>query len=215
MVEAQHVASTMKLVDTAAEQDILETILDESKPPLPSDVAGLSYLLSSPFRYAPYPPGSRFRSSSDPGVFYASETVRTAAAEIGYWRWKFLQETIGLHRLGPATHTAFSVWIDSTAVDLRYPPFDRDEPVWSHPENYTATQAFAAVAREAAVGAIFYKSVRDPDPAWCVAVLTPSAFASGQHDPATQTWQLIVTGDQAIWRRESGVSFSFSAMQWQ
>ena len=80
MVEAQHVASTMKLVDTLAEQDMLESILEESKPPLPHDVVGLDYLLAAPFRYLPYPPGSRFRSQSDPGIFYGPEPVRTSAA---------------------------------------------------------------------------------------------------------------------------------------
>ncbi|WP_243689468.1 RES family NAD+ phosphorylase [Geotalea toluenoxydans] len=209
MVEAQHMASTMKLVDTLAEQDILEQILEESKPPLPRDAAILDYLLAAPFRYIPYPSGSRFRAPTDPGVFYGAETIRTAAAEIGYWRWKFLQETTGLQRLGPAAHTAFSVTIDANAIDLRLPPFDQDAAIWTHPTDYTGTQALARLARETGVEAIFYRSVRDPDPAWCAALLTPRAFASNHHDPVTQTWQLIVTRDEAIWRREMGESFSF------
>ena len=215
MVEAQHVASTMKLVDTLAEQDMLESILEESKPPLPHDVVGLDYLLAAPFRYLPYPPGSRFRSQSDPGIFYGSESVRTSAAEIGYWRWIFLQETTGLERLGPASHTAFSVPIDARAVDLRVPPFDRDVAVWAHPRDYTGTQSFAQVARNTGIEAIFYQSVRDPEPSWCVAVLSPRAFASNRHDPAVQTWQLIVTREEAIWRREFGEKYSFSAVHWQ
>ncbi|MEZ5717546.1 MAG: hypothetical protein R3E55_03490 [Burkholderiaceae bacterium] len=35
MVETQHIAATMRLVDSAAEQDVLEQMLDASKPPLP------------------------------------------------------------------------------------------------------------------------------------------------------------------------------------
>ena len=160
MVEAQHLATTMKLVDTAEEQDILEAILEESKPPLPPDVVGLGYLLASPFRHAPLAPGSRFRSPTDPGVFYGAGTIRTSAAEIGFWRWKFLQETEGLKRLGPAAHTAFSAPIDTTTVDLRLAPFDKDAAVWSHPSDYSRTQAFARVARQAGAGAILYGSVR-------------------------------------------------------
>ncbi|WP_243689469.1 hypothetical protein [Geotalea toluenoxydans] len=53
-----------------------------------------------------------------------------------------------------------------------------------------------------------------PDPAWCAALLTPRAFASNHHDPVTQTWQLIVTQDEAIWRREMGESFSFGSGRW-
>ena len=62
VVEAQHRVSTMKLVDTLAEQSLLESILDASKPPVPPECERLHYLLSTPFRYgAPYPSGSRFR----------------------------------------------------------------------------------------------------------------------------------------------------------
>ena len=38
-VEAQHLVATMKLVDSLAEQDLLEQILDESKPPLPPEAS--------------------------------------------------------------------------------------------------------------------------------------------------------------------------------
>ena len=41
MVEAQHVASTMKIVDDADEQMLLEALLDASKPPLANATAGL------------------------------------------------------------------------------------------------------------------------------------------------------------------------------
>ena len=52
----------MALVDTMAEQQRLEQLLDESKPPVPPECRSLHYLLATPFRYgAPYPGGSRFR----------------------------------------------------------------------------------------------------------------------------------------------------------
>ena len=37
VVEAQHVVSTMALVDTLEEQALLEQVLDESKPAVPDD----------------------------------------------------------------------------------------------------------------------------------------------------------------------------------
>lgn len=214
MVEAQHIASTMKLVDTLAEQLLLEEILEESKPPLPAEARDLDYLLAAPFRYVPFSPGSRFRSPLDPGVYYAAETVRTAAAEVGYWRWQFLKETAGLDRLGPTQHTAFSVPIDTKGVDLRSRPFSEYSAAWTSPNDYTATQAFANIAREAFLGAILYYSVRDPDPAWCVAVLTPQAFTAKQSDNAMQTWQLVVTQDEAIWRRGTSITRSFPTRYW-
>ena len=92
MVEAQHVASTMKLVDDRGEQDVLEMLLESNKPAAAADARTLDYLLLTPFRYHPLRGGSRFRAMTDPGVFYGAESVRTASAELGYWRWKFLQD---------------------------------------------------------------------------------------------------------------------------
>ena len=51
MVEAQHVVSTLKVVDTLAEQERLEQLLEESKPPVPPECRRLHYLLCTPFRY--------------------------------------------------------------------------------------------------------------------------------------------------------------------
>jgi hypothetical protein len=215
IVESQHTASTMKLVDTLAEQDLLEEIIEESKPPIPPDESDLDYLLATPFRYVPFPPGSRFRSPSDPGVFYGAESVRTASAEVGYWRWRFLMETEGLDRLGPAPHTAFSVPVNAIAVDLRNPPFDRDATDWTNPNDYGATQSFARAARYAGIEAIFYQSVRAPEKSWCAALLTARAFASKRPDRETQTWNLLVTRDEASWRRASGESFAFLTSLWE
>lgn len=61
MVESQSRVATLKLVDTLDEQAILEAELESSKPLIPAACADLDYLLATPFRYAPYPHGSRFR----------------------------------------------------------------------------------------------------------------------------------------------------------
>ncbi|MGQ0654347.1 MAG: RES domain-containing protein, partial [Betaproteobacteria bacterium] len=60
-VEWQHIAATTKLVDSQAEQEMLEDILEETKPPAPSGMGPMDYLLATPFRYRPPPGGSRFR----------------------------------------------------------------------------------------------------------------------------------------------------------
>jgi hypothetical protein len=215
MVEAQHLASTSKIVDTRAEQELLEDILEERKPPIPQEAADLHYLLFSPFRYETrHPSGSRFRAVNDPGVFYAAETVRTAAAEVGYWRWRFLQDTAGLERLQPCSFTAFRVPIKTRCVDLREPNFDSDASQWQHPSDYSATQSFGRIARDAGIGAILYQSVRDPEQHFCVAVLTPLAFAAKKPDSATQTWMLTISTEEAIWIRQDDESFSFQTSQW-
>ena len=202
MVEAQHIASTMKIVDDPGEQDLLEQLLEASKPPLPIATLGLDPLLATPFRYDPLRQGSRFRSILDPGVFYGAESVRTAGAELGYWRWRFLNDALDLDKLAPVPHTAFQSEIRTEVIDLRRPPFQEDESVWRHKTDYTATQAFARVARESHVGGIVYQSVRDPDSGWCLAVMTPQAFAKPKPHPSIQTWWLAVYPDKVIWRRE-------------
>lgn len=209
MVEAQHVASTMKIVDDADEQMLLEMLLDGSKPPIAGATAGMDYLLASPFRYPPRQGGSRFRDANAPGVFYGAQHVRTACAELGYWRWKFLMDAVDLVRIEPVAHTAFSVDVSTQAVDLRVPPFDCDAAVWTHPVDYAPCQEFAAIARRANLGGIVYQSVRDPQKAWCFAVLTPEAFAKRKPNADRQTWWLAVAKDKVVWRRNEQ-SFVFT-----
>lgn len=213
MAESQHIAATMKLVDTRDEQDLLETLLESSKPAQPEDTAGLDYLLATPFRYHPRRSGSRFRSATDPGVFYGAESVRTAGAELGYWRWKFLQDAVDLERIEPVAHTAFSVEIATPVVDLQKPPFDADAAQWQHPNDYAATQQFARVAREANVGGILYWSVRDPQPSWCLALLSPTGFAQPRPHAERQTWFLGVSPTEVTLRRDTA-SMRFSAQGW-
>lgn len=214
IVESQHVAATMKLVDTRDEQDLLESLLDAGKPAAPPESAGLHYLLSTPFRYPPRHGGSRFRGLADPGVFYAAESVRTAAAELGYWRWKFLHDATELERLAPVAHTAFSAKISTSAVDLREPPFDEDAARWQHPYDYVPTQALGRAVRDAGIGGILYWSVRDPEPAWCFALLSPSGFAGKQPEPGGQTWYLAVSRQEVSWRRDIE-SMRFLTQPWQ
>ena len=123
MVEAQHTASTMKIVDNSEEQDLLETLLEGSKPTQSSSAQDLDYLLATPFRYYPLRGGSRFRAVTDPGVFYGAESARTASAELGYWRWKFLKDAVDLDRLEPVAHTAFSAQVSTRVIDLLQAPF--------------------------------------------------------------------------------------------
>lgn len=202
VVEAQHVASTMKLVDGPQEQRVLELLLESSKPPSPANAPSLHYLLATPFRYPPLPGGSRFRGPGEPGVFYGGDHLKTACAELGYWRWRFLRDSPRLEQLAPMAQTAFQVAADTTAIDLREGPFKKDARRWTSPDDYRDTQALAGVARAADVGAIRFESVRDPDRGGCVALLTPRAFASNQPIGPTQTWWLVVRQQHVTWVRD-------------
>ncbi len=88
VVEGQHILSTRALVDSAAEHDLLEALLDDSKPPLPNgrEFAGLHHLLFTPFRYPPLRHGSRFGVRQERGLWYGAEALETAQAEHAYYR---------------------------------------------------------------------------------------------------------------------------------
>jgi hypothetical protein len=210
-VEAQHIASTLRLVANVEEQLVLERVLERSKPAIPRDAAGLHYLLATPFRYAS-PIGSRFRAPADAGVWYGAEKERTACAELGFWRWRFLMDTAGLDSLGPSPQTVFRAGIEGRMIDLTAVPFKGSHAEWTDPRNYAAAQRFAQVARQGNVDAIRYESVRDPEHAGAVAVLRPSCFKPRQ--PLEQRiWLLTVRREAAIWQREAD-SYEFAAKNW-
>ncbi len=198
VVEAQHRASTMRLVDTLDEQRALENLLEASKPPLPAAAAHLHYLLATPFRYpAPPPNGSRFRGIGDPGVWYGADHVQTALAEVAYWRLRFLADSPATPDLPPVAHTALRASVAGSAVVLADMPFARQRGHLEDPDSYGASQAFARVARDATIAMIRYRSVRDPAHRPCVAVLTPAAFRQGE--PLEQhTWLIKVSRTQVL-----------------
>jgi len=211
-VEAQHIASTLRLVTNVEEQLMLEGLLDQSKPPLPSGASDLHYLLSTPFRYSS-PIGSRFRAPADSGIWYGAEAQRTACAELGFWRWRFLMDSDALQAIGPSPQTVFRAGIDGRLVDLTQSPFKRSRAEWTHPDDYGPTQSFARVVREESIDAIRYESVRDPKQRDAVAVLRPSCFKPRK--PLEQrTWFLTVRRAAVTWQRE-GETFEFDAEAWR
>lgn len=207
-VEAQHQVSTNVLVDTLAEQALLEELLEESKPAAPS----LHWLLSTPFRYPPLAGGSRFRGPADPGVWYGADAVRTACAEVGYWRWRFLRASPALQRLPARAHTLFRVAVSAPGLDLREPPFAAERARYTAADDYTATQAVARRARAAGVALLRYESVRDPEHGPAAVLFTPAAFA--EPAPAElQTWLLEVQPGRTTWLYASALTrqaFEFS-----
>ncbi|OCJ17997.1 hypothetical protein A6U87_03545 [Rhizobium sp. AC44/96] len=203
LVEAQHQISTLKIVDTLEEQALLETLLEESKPALPPECIGLDYLLATPFRYgAVYPHGSRFRRAGRTlGVFYASEKVETALAEMAFYRLLFFADSPATPLpANAAEYAAFAASIESgAALDLTLPPLDQDRAVWTDRLRYEPCQSLADAAREVGCQAILYESVRDPQRGRNIALLTAAAFAA-REPVERQTWRirLSAAGVQAL-----------------
>lgn len=202
LVEAQHRVSTLKLVDSLGEQELLENILEATKPPQPEECRQLDYLLSTPFRYRPYPHGSRFRRSGvTPGVWYGAEQPATAATEMVFYRFLFFAESPSTpFPDNAAEYTAIAVDLATpAAIDLTAGALANDASFWTHLTDYQPCQALAETAREIGIELIRYTSVRDPASGPNFAVLTCRAFCS-QEPIKRQTWRIRISrsGAQAI-----------------
>jgi hypothetical protein len=215
VVESQSRVATMKIVDTVSEQDILEAELERSKPLIPTECAHLHWLLATPFRYAPYPHGSRFRRARQrDGCLYAAERPETAVAEAAFYLLLFTLDAPGakLPR-NPRERSAFSFrYRTGAGLDLRAPPVDVDAARWTDPVDYAPCQALADAARQAQVDVLRYASVRDPGEGSNLAVLACRALSS-KGPLAFQTWHLVLRPDRVEAVREMPrhrLSFMFS-----
>lgn len=201
IVEAQHRISTNRLADNAEDQALLEELADEVKPPLPQSARHLPWLLASPFRYGLGRP-SRFRAADVlPGIFYASEEIETAVAEAAYWRMYAFSRSPGF-RLPrtPTPMSAFSVLVRSERMlDLHAGAFAARREEWTHPRDYTATQALAKAAREASAQAIRAPSARQAG-GTNIAALDPAALIPPTK--AHSSWAFLVTRDGLLATRE-------------
>ncbi len=194
-VEAQHQVSTRKLVDTAAEQELLEELIEGAKPPDPTR-GRRHYLLSTPFRYPPLPHGSRFGTRHERGIWYGAERVRTVFAEVAYYRLLFFEGTSAELGVVATSLTLFSVKINTTrGIDLTVAPFDRYRAKLTSKSRYADTQPLGAAMRAAGVAAFRYASARDVDGGACVGVLDITAF--GRARPTSlETWHCLASRER-------------------
>jgi len=117
-------------------------------------------------------------------VFYASETVRTALAELCFWRMRFFRDVPEAEL--PHRHerlTVFSVrYKTERLIDLTRPPFDNDRAVWTHPTDYGPTQRLALAAR-----LLTPRAFRDPQPreyqTWFLYLSKEEASCERAHEP--------------------------------
>ncbi len=213
----------MRLVDTLDEQAVLEQLLENSKPALPASLPGPvaaelpelpaipvpHYLLSTPFRYrSPFP--SRFRRPHHAGIWYGAETLRAAAAEVAYWRWRFLVDSDGL-RSGElhTEHSFFQARVQGQAIDLSAAPWDSLAALWMQDRDYSATHALADAARSAGLQWLRYASVRE-NGGHCAAVFSLQALSLHlPHWP--QTWHCKTTA-HSVWlvREEQRYAWAFA-----
>ena len=183
VVESQEQTATNSIVDNLEEQDVLEHMLEDTKPALPAGGRKLHYLLATPFRYPPLKHGSRFGTRFEPSLFYGSLTLTAAFAETGYYRFLFW---LGMSVPPPSDkfvtqHTIFAVaYKTTTGLKLQNKPFSNYEKFLTSPESYSVTQQLGTAMRNAGINAFEYTSARDLDHNLNVALFYPGAFASSQ-----------------------------------
>jgi hypothetical protein len=201
-VEAQHQVSTRKLVDSDAEQHLLEQLIDEAKP-ADRTQGRLHYLLATPFRYPPLRHGSRWGTRHEPGIWYGAETQRTMFAEVAYYRLLFLEGTSAALGMIETGLTAFTAQLSTDrGIDLTALPFAAHTEALTSPDSYDVTHRLGSAMREAGVAAFRYHSARDPEGGVAVAAFTPAVF--GRRTPKRlESWHCAATrGGVELTRRD-------------
>jgi len=206
IVEGQHILSARKLVDSVEEYEVLEHLIDQTKPPLPSgpEFAGLHYLLSTPFRYPPLRHGSRFGRRTERSMWYGAEELGTAFAEYAYYRVVLFDGTSADLAPSTITVTAFRASVRTEAgVDLTQAPFDAHRSAISSRTTYADSQQLGSDMRSDAVEAFRYSSARCPHRGTNIGLFTPTAFASKNPVRPMQNWFCTVTAQLDVeYRRE-------------
>jgi hypothetical protein len=199
-VEAQHLASTRKLVHTLEEQGVLEELVESVKPPDPTR-GRLHYLLATPFRYPPLAHGSRFGTRFERGIWYGSATQRTAFAEAAYYRLLFLEGTEADLGTLHVQLTAFRARARAArGVNLVAGPFDAHKSAIASKNSYRATQALGAAMRASGVEVFTYPAARDSLSGVNIAIMSPAAFAAAKPH-SFETWACAANRERVEFSR--------------
>lgn len=176
--EDQERSVTRPLVGSLEEHEVLEEILEGTKPPYPANTEDYHYLLKTPFRYPPLPYGSRFGRKHERGILYASETYAALQMEVAYYRFSFYHDMEQPPAYIKTQHVLFAFDYHAFA-GLNLAGLDDDDMQHRlrHPSDYSLTQAIGSWAREQEIQALRYWSARAATPESNVAILDPLAIA--------------------------------------
>lgn len=205
IVEAQDLLATRKLVDSIYEQNLLEEMIESTKPALAKKLHTLHPLLYTPFRYPPLKHGSRFGKRSEPSLWYGSLELNTAMAELAFYRFNFLRASQATYGIVETQLTVFSARIKTDrGINLTAQPFSAHTQVISSPISYAISQSLGTAMRAADIEAFHYQSARDSKTGTNVALFTSSAFLHRTPDSKSfQSWQCIANNDLIEFIRSS------------
>lgn len=191
MVESQHISSSRDLVDSRGEHDLLEELLENSKPSIANNK---HYLIYTPFRYPPLKYGSRFGNTYEQSLWYGSINLLTALAEVAFYRLKFFADTSADLEYIEIPMTVFKAYIQTeNAIDLTIPHFKKYQDKISNKTSYADSQKLGSEMRDANIEAFIFTSARDKTFGKNVAVFTPDVFKmkDNQYITGMQNWRCI------------------------
>jgi hypothetical protein len=194
-VEDQGKSFTRKIVKTDEEHQILEEMLEETKPAIQSDFKNLHYLLFTPFRYPPLNHGSRFGTLYERNLFYAALELKTALSEKAYYRLAWMKSYPSTDRKLHYTSFQCKV-ITEQGIDLCVDPFGQHKKSISSARSYTISQALGTSMRHEAIEAFVYFSARAPFPAKNIGVFCPNALINnkkGEIEKSFKAWDCYAT----------------------
>lgn len=206
VVESQEQIATLSLVDRLEEQQLLEELLEQSKPPKPAQP--LHYLLASPFRYPPLAWGSRFGRRFEPSLFYGSLNLETALTEAAFYRFVFLAGLAQpFERPLVTQHTSFRVrGHGERGINLTLLPFAEHAGILRNPGDYTACQRLGSAMREAGVQLFIFLSARDRRASALNAGIFDPAVLAGSQPGRFQSWTCYTTADQVKYLAAPGAA---------
>ncbi|WP_460802921.1 RES family NAD+ phosphorylase [Microbulbifer agarilyticus] len=162
IIESQEEVATRSLVDSLQKQEILENLLEQSKPVRLRGSEQLHYLLATPFRYPPLPWGSRFGGIAESGIFYGSKTIDTVLIEAAYYRLLFISDMVEAP-MAPVTsfHQIFSAkYCADPGVRLQAETWRQHWPKLTHPSQYGFCQSLGTQLRDSNVQGVEAFSAR-------------------------------------------------------
>ena len=211
VVEAQHILNSRDLVDDIEEYEVLEDLLEYSKPELTPELTTDTGnpLIFTPFRYPPLDYGSRFGRVFEPSLWYGSLSITTALTEVAYYRLKFNQDTEADLGYIDTLLTAFNVSIKTNrGIYLTQPPFMTHRNDISSRTSYDVSQQLGSEMRASQVEAfVFYSARCGLDDAKNIGIYSTPVFyqKQGQYTYHQQTWKCVASNIKAEMTRTDGL----------
>lgn len=190
VVEGQEYISTRTLVDTNDEHDLLEIMVENSKPPKADCSFPNDYLLSTPFRYPPLRNATRFGKMTERSPFYASEELKAALAEKANRIEQFDKDTEATFPNRNLSYTSFKFAANANiCLNVLEPPFDAYKHKIHDPNSYDASQSLGSEMRDCKVQACIFESTRCP-PARNIVIFDPSIFTQESYEH--KQWSCLI-----------------------